>query len=111
MRRSEPETLVLISLLDGPKHGYAIGEDLGEPIARDPNGVDTEGLAALADEARTMIFFESPHRVAATLADAHELLNQASMARPFPGATRSRTGSRARRSGAAARRVPAVQRR
>lgn len=31
-------------------------------------------LAALADEARTAVFFESPHRIAATLADAARVL-------------------------------------
>ena len=33
-------------------------------------GERARALAALADEQRTMVFFESPHRLAATLADA-----------------------------------------
>jgi DNA-binding PadR family transcriptional regulator len=35
-RFSEPALLVLISLLDGPKHGYAIRADLGSLTGRRP---------------------------------------------------------------------------
>jgi DNA-binding PadR family transcriptional regulator len=36
MRDSQPEALVLISLLDGPKHGYAIADDLEALTRRRP---------------------------------------------------------------------------
>lgn len=52
MRDSQPETLVLISLLDGPKHGYAIADDLEGLTGRRPGpGTLYGAIARLEDGA------------------------------------------------------------
>ena len=50
MRDSQPETLVLISLLDGPKHGYAIGDDLAMLTGRRPGPGTLYGAIARLEE-------------------------------------------------------------
>lgn len=50
MRSSEPETLVLIALLDGPKHGYAIGDVLKGVLGRRPGPGTLYGAIARLEE-------------------------------------------------------------
>jgi DNA-binding PadR family transcriptional regulator len=55
VRSSEPETLVLISLLDGPKHGYAIGSDLKEMAGRRPGPGTLYGAIARLEESGLIV--------------------------------------------------------
>ena len=49
-RFSEPALLVLISLLDGPKHGYAISQDLGGLTGRRPGPGTLYGAISRLEE-------------------------------------------------------------
>jgi DNA-binding PadR family transcriptional regulator len=55
VRSSEPETLVLISLLDGSKHGYAIGNDLKEMTGRRPGPGTLYGAIARLEDSRLIV--------------------------------------------------------
>jgi DNA-binding PadR family transcriptional regulator len=50
MRSSETETLVLICLLDGPKHGYAIGDDLKDLLGQRPGPGTLYGAIARLEQ-------------------------------------------------------------
>ncbi len=50
MAQLEPETLVLISLLEGAKHGYAIGEDYARLTGRRPGPGTLYGAIARLEE-------------------------------------------------------------
>jgi DNA-binding PadR family transcriptional regulator len=50
MRSSETETLVLICLLDGPKHGYAIGDDLNQLLGQRPGPGTLYGAIARLEQ-------------------------------------------------------------
>jgi DNA-binding PadR family transcriptional regulator len=49
-RFSEPALLVLISLLDGPKHGYAISQDLAGLTGRRPGPGTLYGAISRLEE-------------------------------------------------------------
>lgn len=51
MRQSQPESFVLIALLDGPKHGYAIGDDLERLTGRRPGPGTLYGAIARLEDA------------------------------------------------------------
>jgi len=55
MRSSETESLVLICLLDGPKHGYAIGDDLKEMTGRRPGPGTLYGAIARLEESGLIV--------------------------------------------------------
>jgi DNA-binding PadR family transcriptional regulator len=55
VRSSEPETLVLISLLDGPKHGYAIGDDFKEMTGRRPGPGTLYGAIARLEDSGLIV--------------------------------------------------------
>lgn len=55
MRSSEPETLVLIALLDGAKHGYAIGDVLKDVLGRRPGPGTLYGAIARLEESGLIV--------------------------------------------------------
>ncbi len=55
MRDSQPETLVLMCLLDGAKHGYAIGEEYEQLTGRRPGPGTLYGAIARLEEAGLIV--------------------------------------------------------
>ncbi len=49
-RFSEPALLVLVSLLDGPKHGYAISDDIGQLTGERPGPGTLYGAIARLEQ-------------------------------------------------------------
>jgi DNA-binding PadR family transcriptional regulator len=51
VQRSEPGLLVLVSLLDGPRHGYAISQDIERLTGRRPGPGTLYGAISRLEEA------------------------------------------------------------
>ncbi len=61
-RFSEPTLLVLVSLLGGPKHGYAIGEDIGAMAGRRLGPGTLYGAIGRLEESGLVIALDSDGR-------------------------------------------------